>query len=192
MLILIAIPGPGVFTVVARSLSSGRPEIFTIVAIAIGHLIFLMLAVFGLSYLANVLGEFFILIKICGGVYLVWLGLKIWLTESQRNFFKNKYKKHSNLENFISGLLIALSNPKAILFYCGVLPTFIDIGILKPLDIVIISGIVMASVFLVLGIYAYSASIARGLLTNEIAVNRLNKTAGGLMITSGVIIAIKS
>ncbi len=155
MLILIAIPGPGVFAVVARSLSSGRPAIFTIIGIAIGHMFFLMLAVFSLSYLAKGLGEFFILLKICGGAYLVWLGLKIWLTESQRTYIKNKYKQHSNLENFISGILIALSNPKAILFYCGVLPTFINLSILKSLDIVIISGIVIASVFLVLGIYAY-------------------------------------
>jgi len=75
MLILAASPGPGVFAIVARALASGfRPALAVITGIVIGDIIYLTFAVFGLSIIAQSLGELFIIVKICGGVYLFWLG----------------------------------------------------------------------------------------------------------------------
>ncbi len=83
MLILAASPGPGVFATVARALSSGfRPAVGVIAGIVAGDIIFLGLAVFGLSVIAQAMGEFFFIIKIVGGAYLIWLGLKMWRAKS--------------------------------------------------------------------------------------------------------------
>ena len=60
MLVLAAIPGPGVFATVARSLSSGfRPALAVIAGIVVVHIFFLIFAIFGLSIIAKALGEFF-------------------------------------------------------------------------------------------------------------------------------------
>ena len=82
MLILAVSPGPGVFATTATALSLGyRKTIPVIGGIIIGDIVFLLLAVFGLSFVATVLGDLFFVIRIAGGVYLILLGIKVFLTK---------------------------------------------------------------------------------------------------------------
>ena len=193
MLILAASPGPGVFATVARSLASGfRPALAVIIGIVVGDIIYLMFAIFGLSIVAQTLGEFFIIIKNCGGIYLFWLGLKIWFSKPPETESKQLYEKQSRLGNIISGLLITLSNPKVILFYCGFLPTFLDLSTLKAIDIALIACVITIVLSTVLTIYACLASHARQLLSSPKAIKRLNRSAGGVMMATGVVIATKA
>ena len=86
MLVLAASPGPGVFATTARAMASGfRPALAVIWGIVLGDIIFLLFAAFGLSMVARALGNLFFIVKICGGAYLVWLGIKIWL-QNPANF----------------------------------------------------------------------------------------------------------
>jgi len=193
MLILAASPGPGVFATVARSLASGfRPALAVIIGIVIGDIIYLMFAIFGLSIVAQTLGELFIIVKLCGGAYLFWLGLKIWLSQPSAAGPEESHNGRTRSGNIISGLLITLSNPKVILFYCGFLPTFIDLTHLKGADIAIIACVVTLVLGSVLMTYAYLASYARQLFTSQTAIKRLNRSAGVVMMTAGVAIATKS
>lgn len=192
MLVLAASPGPGVFATVARSLASGfRPALAVIFGIVIGDIIYLMFAIFGLSIIAQALGKLFIIIRICGGIYLFWLGLKIWFSKPFKEESKQLDETHSRFGNFISGLLITLSNPKVILFYCGFLPTFIDLSLLKVVDIVLIVCVVTIVLGTVLMTYAGLASYARQLFSSQKAIKRFNRIAGGVMMATGVIIATK-
>ena len=191
MLVLAASPGPGVFATVARALASGfRPSFAVICGIVVGDVIYLFFAAFGLSMVARALGNMFFIVKICGGAYLIWLGVRIWfkkpapVTENQII--------HSRWGNFASGLVITLSNPKVILFYCGFLPTFFDLSALTLIDLIIVVTIITIVLGAVLGIYAFLASRARRMFTNRQAVRRLNRTAGAVMVGAGLAIAIRS
>jgi len=193
MLILAASPGPGVFAIVARALASGfRPALAVITGIVIGDIIYLTFAVFGLSIIAQSLGELFIIVKICGGVYLFWLGLKIWFSKPLVAKSDPLHKKYSRSGNIISGLFVTLSNPKVILFYCGFLPTFIDLSTLKLIDITIIVCIITIVLSSTLVFYAYLASFARQSFPSDVATKRLNRSAGCVMMATGVFIAVKS
>jgi len=193
MLILAASPGPGVFATVARSLASGfRPALAVIIGIVVGDIIYLMFAIFGLSIVAQRLGEFFIIIRVCGGIYLFWLGFKIWFSKLPETESKQLYEKQSQLGNIISGLLITLSNPKVILFYCGFLPTFLDLSTLNVIDIALIACVVTIVLSTVLTIYACLASHAWQLLSSQIAIKKLNRSAGGVMMATGVVVATKA
>lgn len=193
MLILAASPGPGVFATVARALASGfRPALAVIVGIVTGDIIFLLFAAFGLSMAARVLGNMFLIVKICGGAYLIWLGIKIWLKDPQPVLTSQDADTRSRWGNFVSGLVITLSNPKVILFYCGFLPTFLDLTVLTAVDLVIVVAIITAVLAGVLGAYAYLASRARQLFKNRRSVRRLNRAAGGVMVAAGVAIAVRS
>ncbi len=92
----------------------------------------------------------------------------------------------------MTGLVITLSNPKVILFYCGFLPTFLDLSALTLIDLVIVVTIITLVLGCVLGTYAFLASRARRLFTNQLAVRRLNRTAGGVMMAAGITIAVRS
>ena len=193
MLVLAASPGPGVFATVARALASGfRPALGVIAGIVAGDLIYLLFAIFGLSMVAQAMGELFVFIKIIGGAYLVWLGIRMWISRPADNQTAGKQQDSSGYGNFASGLLITLSNPKVILFYCGFLPTFLDLPTLSLMDIVIVGIVVSTVLSFVLVTYAFLASSARYAFAKPEAVKRLNRAAGFVMIATGVTIATKT
>ncbi len=193
MLVLAASPGPGVFATVARALASGFRSSFAVICgIVVGDVIYLLFAVFGLSMMANALGNMFFIVKICGGAYLIWLGARIWLMKPAPVTENQNQHIHSHWGNFSSGLVITLSNPKVILFYCGFLPTFFELSALSLTDLIIVVTIITIVLGGVLGIYAFLASRARRMFTNRQAVRRLNRTAGAVMVGAGLAIAIRS
>jgi len=193
MLVLAASPGPGVFATTARALASGfRPALAVMWGIVLGDVMFLLFAVFGLSMVARILGNLFFIVKACGGAYLVWLGIKIWRQRPESALSHQNPAVRSRWGNFASGLIITLSNPKVILFYCGFLPTFLDLSTLTFFDLALVVAIIAFVLGGVLTSYAYLASRARKMFTNERAVRGLNRAAGGVMVAAGVAIATRS
>ncbi|UCD90839.1 MAG: LysE family translocator [Desulfobacterales bacterium] len=151
----------------------------------------MILAIFGLSAIAYALGKFFFVVKIIGGAYLIWLGYKMWTAETITINSAMSAGKKNGWQRFISGLLITLSNPKVILFYCGFLPTFMDLRGLDAVDIAIVAGVVAMVLTSVMAIYSYSAAHARRLFTSRRATRNLNRGAGTVLVGTGVIIATR-
>jgi len=192
MLILAATPGPGVFASLAQALSSGfRSSVNVIAGIVIGDLLFLMLAILGLSAVAHVLGELFFVIKIVGGAYLIWLGYKMWTAEPVPLNSDSGVVEKNGWQRFLGGLFITLSNPKVILFYCGFLPTFMDLRSLTVVDIAIVSAVIVTVLSGVMMIYSYSAARTRQLFGSRRATRNLNRGAGTVLVGTGLVIATR-
>ena len=192
MFLLAITPGPGVFATISRALSSGFLNAsFVVIGIVIGDIIFLLLAIFGLSAIASILGDFFILVKFLGGSYLLFLGYKILTSKEQETNLKGIYEL-SWKKNFLTGLIITLSNPKVILFYLGFLPTFINLQTLTAIDIFIISTVVTIVLGGVMLAYAYSASSAKNLFKSKSSKRKMNIAAGSVMISAGAVLIIKA
>lgn len=192
MLILAASPGPGVFASVAQAMAAGfRSSINVIAGIIVGDLIFLMLAIFGLSAIAYALGELFFFVKIGGGAYLIWLGYKMWTAAPAPRSLDPGAAAKNRSQRFLSGLLITLSNPKVIIFYCGFLPTFMDLRVLTLIDIAIVGAVVSIVLASVMGVYAYFASRTRRLFTSRRSALMLNRSAGTVLVGTGVVIATR-
>jgi len=181
MFILAASPGPGGF----------RSALDVIGGIVAGDLVFLLLAVYGLSTLARTLGELFVVVKLAGGGYLIWLGIKLWLTKPVPPDEQDVANQQSGKQRILGGLFITLGNPKVILFYAGFLPTFMDLGRLTVGDVCIVAGLVVVVLALTLGFYAYSAARARVLFTKPRAMRNLNRGAGTIMVGAGITIATR-
>ena len=94
--------------------------------------------------------------------------------------------------NFVSGLVITLGNPKVVLFYLGLLATFVELDTPSAVDVVIIAALV----FTVLGGamlgYAFAADRAKRLLQNESAKRSINRAAGAMIMTTGNVLIVKS
>ena len=192
MFLLAATPGPGVFATVARSMASGFGHAAVVVAgIVTGDLIFLLLAIFGLASVATLLGDLFLLVKIAGGLYLIWLGLRIWNSKPGAVEIHG-VRELSWKQNFLSGLVITLGNPKVILFYLGFLPTFLDLATLSAGEVAIVAAIVSVVLGSVMLFYAWSAARARELFRSSRAKRIMNRTAGGVMMAAGIVLIIKS
>ncbi len=192
MFLLAITPGVGVFATVSRALVSGFYNAsFIVLGIVLGDIIFLLFAIFGLSSIASLLGDFFIIVKYLGATYLFYLGYKI-LTSKELDSNIKEIKELSWRKNFISGLFITLSNPKVILFYLSFLPTFVNLQTLTIFDTIIISFIVTTILGGVMLTYAYSVSKAKKLFKNKNARKKIDILAGSTMITAGVVLVAKT
>lgn len=183
--IFMASPGPGTFAVVARALGSGFKHAFSMsMGMVLGDLIFLLMAIFGLNAVASMMGEIFIVVKYIGGLYLLYLGFKIFTSKPSNQSVK-EVKSISYLTDFTTGLFICLSNPKVILFYLGFLPTFIDLNTLSKADIFLVSALVVIILTFILSFYAYFSSRARRIMKKPRTQNIMNKLAGSVMFGAG-------
>ena len=193
MLILAASPGPGVFAVVSRSISSGfRKSLFMIGGIVTGDLLYLTFAIFGLTIIARTMSDLFQIIRILGGLYLLWTGYKTFRSPVNEEMeLSGGNEDVSNLSVFVSGLLITLSNPKVILFYCGFLPAFVDLNSLKLNEGAIIITLVMLILGSVMSGYSRLADSAGKLVRSGKGRKRLNRGAGGIMMTAGAALILK-
>jgi threonine/homoserine/homoserine lactone efflux protein len=158
------------------------------IGIVVGDHVFIILAIFGLSALSETMGTAFIIIKYLSVAYLLWLGYS--LLRSKASSIELKAAKDSSvLESFMTGLLITLGNPKAILFYIGFFPAFINMDDVVASDIILI----MLTATLAFGsvniCYALLATKAKEVFKSPNATSIINKTAGTIMVTTGIIIA---
>ncbi|MEW6984147.1 LysE family translocator [Colwelliaceae bacterium 6471] len=192
MIILAIVPGPAVFAIIARSFSSGKLQAFYMTAgIVLGDYIFIVLALFGLSALAEVMGTTFFIIKYLSAAYLIWLGIKLLRTKN--NSIDIEASKDSSLiSNFLTGLFITLGNPKAIMFYIGFFPAFINVSEVTFYDT---SLIMLAATFAFGSVnmcYSILAVKARNNFKHPNATTVINKTAGTIMMSTGAIVAVKA
>lgn len=190
VLVLCVTPGPGVLATVARVLASGLvPTLPFMLGIVAGDLVFLGLALLGLSVIAAKFATLFLAVKILGGCYLIYLGVRLWRTASASASSTPTPVEQGVLRPFTSGLLITLSNPKVIVFYAGFLPAFTDLAALGAVDVLIIAGIVAVTVLMVLLGYGLAVQRARVALTSTRATRCLNRTAGGMLVGAGGVVA---
>ncbi|RLA72284.1 MAG: LysE family translocator [Epsilonproteobacteria bacterium] len=192
MFLLAVSPGPGLFAVISRALANGFYHASVVVAgLILGDIIYLLMAIYGLNAVASMMGEFFIIIKYIGGIYLLYLGYKIWVSEV-KDVKVDAVDEISWSSNFFSGLLITLGNPKVIIFYLGFLPAFMNLEILSSLDVLFTVMIVSTVLAVVILTYAYLASKSRKFFTTKSSINKLNKISGGVMIGAGSLLVLKS
>ena len=192
MFLLAITPGPGVFATISRGLASGfNNASFVVLGIVLGDIIFLLLAIFGLSAIATVLGDFFVIVKYLGGAYLLYLGYKI-LTSKESETNVEEIEELSWEKNFFAGFLITLSNPKVILFYLGFLPTFVNLQTLTLIDIVVVCIIVTFVLGGVMLAYAYSANKAKNLFKSKSSKRKMNIVAGSVMVSAGGVLIAKA
>jgi len=137
------------------------------------------------------MGTAFLIIKYVSAAYLIWLG--ITLIKSKVNAEDIKSSKESSLiANLITGLMVNLGNPKAIVFYIGLFPAFIDVNQVVTADFLAILGIAAVAFGCVNICYALLALRAKKMLKNPNAASLINKTAGTIMVSTGALVAIKT
>ncbi len=158
MLLSAAIPGPSVLAVVSRSLTyDWKQGLLVVLGVLLADYIFIFLALSGLSAVASVMGEFAIVIKYVGITYLFWLAYITWTSNASVSSTRSP-DKATKASSVVVGVLMTLSNPKAILFYMGFFPAFIDLQSVTVSDVVMIIAISTVSVGGMLSIYACMAS----------------------------------
>jgi threonine/homoserine/homoserine lactone efflux protein len=181
--IAVLVPGPGVAAIVARALGGGFGGAFPMVlGILVGDLVYFVFAVFGLAALATYFGPVFTLVRWAGAAYLLFIAYKFWTAAPGAE--QMKPRRDAAFKTFLAGFSLTMGNPKTIVFYLAILPTVIPLDQMTPLAFAELTVIVVVVLLIVGCGYALLASAAREVFKSELALRRLNKTAGVMMASA--------
>ena len=120
-MVLVVIPGPIVTLVISTGATRGmRAALITVAGTSSGNALLLTAIAFGLDWVLGHAVYLFEVLRWCGAIYLIWLGVRAWRSAGHTAAVS------SNQLHFWRGFLVALSNPKTIAFFSAFLPQFID------------------------------------------------------------------
>lgn len=189
--ILFLTPGPVWMALVARTLSGGFGSAWPLaLGVVIGDILWPIVAILGLSWMAMQYDGLLDLLKYVATLIFFVLGFSLISNPDRAVNNDNRLTRPGQLAGFIAGVAIILSNPKAILFYIGVLPGFFDLSRVTLLDIVAICTI--SAVLPFLGNLTLSIMVdrVRHLLSSPGTLRKVNTISGILLILVGVIIPL--
>ena len=185
--ILLLMPGPVVTLIVAHSLSHGpRTGLTTVAAASLGNALLLGAAAVGLLTFFALLSEVFAVVRWVGAAYLIWLGIKAWRAHagSPSDAFAPPGPRSTHAL-VLQGFLIAITNPKAILFYIAFLPQFADPRLPAGPQLLVMSGTMITMGMITDSGYALLAGRLRGWLTAPGRRRLQGRITGGLLIGTG-------
>jgi threonine/homoserine/homoserine lactone efflux protein len=124
-------PGPAVILALSNSLTYGPARaMIGSLGNAIGLIVVAVATTAGLGALLVASSNAFLMLKIAGAGYLIYLGIKqLWSKEDAFDDPARAPRSASVRQLFIKGISVAITNPKAILFFIAFLPQFIQPGL---------------------------------------------------------------
>jgi homoserine/homoserine lactone efflux protein len=183
-------PGPnGLLALTHGAIHGRRMALFTISGGVLGFVIVIALSLFGIGALLQASITWLTVLKWLGGAYLVWLGIQLWRSPPMQLRDAGDGDTRPGSALFREGLLSAVTNPKALLFFAAFLPQFID-----PNRSLLVQFAVMAGTFGVieflyeLGV-AHAADRIRPWLAR--VGRRFNQACGGFFVAIGVAMPLR-
>ena len=191
--ILWATPGPVWVAMIARAVSTGFKGAWPLAfGVALGDIIWPLAAIFGLAYLVTIYADILIVLRYVAALLLALMGAA--LIRWPDKIFKEDgaMTKPGLWAGFMAGLTAVVANPKAVLFYMTLLPSFFEFNGITGWDIAIICGISAFVPFVGNLVLALFVDAMRRFLASPTAVKRTNITAGIALIGVALYIAIKA
>lgn len=191
-LVFVALPGPGITMLIARSLSRGLQGLFWVVwGYILGDLILMTLAVLGLAVIAHTFSDIFMVVRYAGAAYLLWMAWKLWRTAVPPANMPDMAVPQGAGGAFFSSFSLTLSNPKAILFFLSIMPLVVPmnrINLPSYLAIALMMACILGAVTVM---WAVLADRARRLFRSQRSMSRINKGSATLMAGAAAIILVK-
>jgi threonine/homoserine/homoserine lactone efflux protein len=191
MFVLALAPSVSVMLVTTKAAASGFSHgASAATGVVAGDLLFILLAVFGLGFLVDILGGNWYLLKYIAAAYLVWLGVRLWLSGARD--VPAAPSQHTSLRgSFMAGLLLTLADQKAIVFYLAFLPAFLDMSEIAWTDVGILAAITLVAVGGAKLAYAYAGG-RMGALVSPAIGRTLNAVAAGVMFVAALVLMLRA
>lgn len=161
---------------------------FSTIGNILGLFILSSVAMFGVGIMLKTSTVFFMILKIIGAIYLIYLGLKQILNKHTKLKLskESKHNRYSIKKVFKKGFLVAITNPKPILFFTAIFPLFMDEKNSITLQFFIMTGTFMFISFCSLMFYGYISKTARAWFFDEHKLKIFYKISGFLFVLMGV------
>jgi len=181
-------PGPAVLLVLSQALTHGPLKTLnSIGGILAANTFYFVLSATGVGAILLASYDLFFAVKWIGAAYLVWLGVSAFLGRSKAlSIRRGEAKAVANSRLFLNGLVLQLSNPKALVFFTALLPQFINphAAIIPQVTILALTSVVIE--FLVQLFYAVLAGRASHMATQPRFARLTERVAGALLVGAGI------
>ncbi len=189
LFILFMTPGPVWVALMARAMSGGFRAAWPLaLGVVVGDVMWSVLAILGVSWIVSQYAGFLDLMRYVASLTFLFMGYMVIRNADKTIASDSRLTRPGVIAGFVAGLAVIIGNPKAILFYMGMLPGFFDLSQLTVADIVAIGA--LSAIVPLIGNLIMGAFIGkvRALLTSPRALKRMNLTAGWLLVAVGVVI----
>ena len=182
-------PGPGLFAVLATSTRYGPvAALWLSIGHAIGDILYVSVAMFALTILAQTIEQAMVYVQFFGATYLLYIGYQQY--QSKGVSFQAESQKKSVFKLFLAGFVVGGTNPKTVIYYLSFLPLFIDLNNLTlatEIQVILVVGI---TVLLVLSLANILGLKLRTHIEDPVIVKKVNKITGIIMMLVGVFVAL--
>lgn len=188
--VLLFIPGPTILLVVSYAMSHGRRSAFaTIFGVMVGDTVAMGISFLGLGALLMTSARLFLLMKILGAAYLVYLGIKMWRAPTSFEDASVEAEPVSRRAMALDAFTVTVLNPKSGIFFIAFLPQFMDAS--RPLvpQVLLLGGTFLGLAFTSVTLYAVLASEIRRVVKNPAVSKVVNRAGAGTLIGAGVLTA---
>ena len=181
-------PGPAVLLAVVNGL---RSNMKVVAAAAFGNVVGLAVlstaSILGLGTLIKTSALLFMIVKFVGAFYLIYLGYKFLTNRGGLHFNDTKIDTNkSTFSYFKEALLVAVTNPKPIIFFTAIFPQFLDISKAITPQFLIMTAIFLTISFSSLCLYGLLAKHSRRWLQQGSVMTWISRATGGLFISIGI------
>jgi threonine/homoserine/homoserine lactone efflux protein len=186
-LVIVIVPGPTVTLIIANSIRHGtRAGLLNMLGTQVGLAVMIGVVGIGLTSVIEAMGHWFDWLRLAGAAYLIWLGWKMIRSSGEGDEAVTPKPPRGGF--LAQGVLVALSNPKTLLFFGAFFPQFIDPTRDYSLQIAIMG--LTAMLFAVLSDSAYAIASGRaGRALSAKRVRILSRASGGFLIGGGLWLA---
>ncbi|NMF91387.1 homoserine/homoserine lactone efflux protein [Aromatoleum petrolei] len=184
-------PGPGAVLSMATGLRHGYAvALRAILGLQTALLIQLAIVVLGLGAVLAASATAFLTVKIAGAAYLIWLGVRKWRAPVE--LLEEGAEAREARGVYLQGLLVNLTNPKAIVFMVALVPQFIDPQLPQWPQFFIIAATMVGTDMVVMSSYALLAGRCRRWLRSPRMMKAQNRVFGGMFVAAGSLLAASS
>ncbi|MBT8162332.1 MULTISPECIES: LysE family translocator [Arthrobacter] len=194
--ILALTPGPDSFLVLRYSLSNARSGLSAAFGSSLGSIFWAALVGIGLAALLEQSAEAYRIMKIVGGLYLIYLGVTAFIHSRRMQHGpldgERTVKNSSIRSSFLAGLLSCMLNPKVGLFFLAIVPQFLPTGN-ASFGLTMLLGVIDFAVSMIyLGVLSFVATKAVLWLKKPSVTKAMERTSAGILATLGLGTAISA
>jgi threonine/homoserine/homoserine lactone efflux protein len=186
-------PGQDTFYILGASIAQGRRVgIASALGICSGCVVHTLAAAAGLSAILATSATAFVVVKLAGAAYLIYLGVRYIMTRHHDVALSPATMSRDAWKAFRQGVITNVLNPKVALFFLAFLPQFIDRDSPEKIAAFVALGLTFVAtgtawcLFLAVG----AASVRRFFAGHPKAFTRLSQFAGGLFVLLGLRLAV--
>lgn len=186
-IVIVLVPGPTVTLIIANSIRHGtRAGLGNVLGTQIGLAITIGVVAIGLTSLIAGMGHWFEWVRLIGAAYLIWMGIQMFRNKGSLNPDGSVRKPRGGF--VLQGVLVAVSNPKTLVFFGAFFPQFIDPNGNFSLQMTVMGLTAFAFAAVSDSCYALAAGRAGRLLSAH-RIRLLSRISGGFLVGGGLWLA---